>query len=674
MASRIGVDVGGTFTDLIILDEKTGKVIVGKLPSTPSAPENGVLAVVDASAGEHLTTSDYFVHGTTVGLNALLERKGALVGLVTTRGFRDVLEMRRSVRAVAYDQMWRAPEPLVPRNLRIEVTERMLADGTVDTELVPGDVTSAAQSFQTAGVECVAVVLLNSHANPQNELEVERLLREAGYTGDIALSHRVSGEYGEYERTSTTVVDSYVRPAVSGYLGRLSSGLTDRGFGGEYLISRSGGGASYFTDAAARPFETIMSGPVGGVAGTVALCTTLGISNAIAADVGGTSFDTSLIVDGRPQVVYEGQVIGLPLQSPWIDVRSIGAGGGSIAYVEAGLLHVGPRSAGANPGPVCYGRGGTEPTVTDAAAVLGILGQSDLAGGLQLDIAAAEAAVARLGDELGLSVETTAAGIIRIANAAMAGAIREITVERGIDPRDATLVGFGGAGPLFANLLASELGMSNVAVPAAAGNFSAWGLLSHELARSAGQTLIRGLDDSGLADANELAARLLDGLKSSGTEGADAILEPALDLRYVGQEHTITVLPKSAKGSITASPEEIATLFSENHERLYGHSMAAPVEVVSVRATVRIPLPSISSSLSLEGSPRTRGTAQVYSFSRGERIEFQVVDRESLSPGDTFSGPAIITEHTTATYVDQEFTVRVHESGTLLLTDVKEKN
>ena len=674
MASRIGVDVGGTFTDLIVLDESTGKVTVGKLPSTPGEPEVGVLAVVDAGADEHVTSADYFVHGTTVGLNALLERKGALVGLITTRGFRDVLEMRRSVRAVAYDQMWRAPEPLVPRRLRLEVTERVLADGSVDTPLAADDVVAAATEFIAAGVECIAVVLLNSHANPENELEVERLLRGAGYSGDIALSHRVSGEYGEYERTSTTVVDSYVRPAVSGYLGRLSSGLTDRGFGGQYLISRSGGGASYFADAASRPFETIMSGPVGGVAGTMALCTTLGISNAIAADVGGTSFDTSLIVDGRPQVVYEGQVIGLPLQSPWIDVRSIGAGGGSIAYVEAGLLHVGPRSAGATPGPVCYGRGGTEATVTDAAAVLGILGQSDLAGGLQLDVAAAEKAVATLGDELGLSVEATAAGIIRIANAAMAGAIREITVERGIDPRDATLVGFGGAGPLFANLLASELGMSDVAVPAAAGNFSAWGLLSHELARSAAQTLIRRLDETGLKDADELAGRLLAGLQSSGAEDGDSILEPALDLRYVGQEHTITVQPTSEKGSISASVEEIAQQFSENHERLYGHRMEAPVEVVSVRATVRIPLPSLSSSVTLDEAPRARSTAQIYSFSAGGRTEFQVIDRASLSPGDSFHGPAIVTEHTTATYIDQEFTARVHESGTLLLTDSKEKN
>ncbi|CAN5209432.1 hydantoinase/oxoprolinase family protein [soil metagenome] len=672
MASRIGVDVGGTFTDLIILDEKTGKVVVGKLPSTPSAPENGVLAVVDASAGDHLGSADYFVHGTTVGLNALLERKGALVGLITTRGFRDVLEMRRSVRAVAYDQMWRAPEPLVPRNLRLEVTERTLADGTIDTPLSAEDVTAAAAAFGLAGVECIAVVLLNSHTNPANEIEVERILRHAGYAGDIALSHRVSGEYGEYERTSTTVVDSYVRPAVSGYLGRLSAGLTDRGFGGEYLISRSGGGASYFTDAAGRPFETIMSGPVGGVAGTMALCTTLGIANAIAADVGGTSFDTSLIVDGRPQVVYEGQVIGLPLQSPWIDVRSIGAGGGSIAYVEAGLLHVGPRSAGATPGPVCYGRGGTEPTVTDAAAVLGILGQSELAGGLSLLVVDAEAAIARLGDELGLSVETTAAGIIAIANAAMAGAIREITVERGIDPRDATLVGFGGAGPLFANLLASELGMSNVAVPAAAGNFSAWGLLSHELARSAGQTLIRRLDVQGLTEADEVAGRLLAGLQSSGRDSEGAILEPALDLRYVGQEHTITVQPRATAGQISAPWEDIATQFSDSHERLYGHRMEAPVEIVSVRATVRIPLPSISSSVSTDDAPKSRRSAQVYSFSRGGRTEFQVIDRASLVPGETFHGPAIITEPTTATYVDEEFTVRVHESGTLLLSAEKE--
>ena len=402
MATRIGIDVGGTFTDLILLDEDTGQVTVGKGPSNTTAVDQAVRGVLAASVdGEDVKRAAYFLHGTTVGLNALLERKGSRVGVLTTEGFRDVLDVRRLTRVDEngehmWDQLFKTPEPLVSRPLRLGVRGRILADGSVREPLDSDGVRRGGGVFNREGVESVAIVFLNSHANHAHELEAAELLRDAGFAGPLSLSHEVTGQYREYERASTTVVDAYVRPSVSGYLDRLESGLRAESFAGECLITTSSGGCLSFAEATLRPFETVMSGPVAGAVGASKLCAELGLALAITADVGGTSFDTCLLVDGRPRVKYEGDVVGMPLQTPWVDVRSVGAGGGSIAWVEQGLLHVGPRSAGADPGPVCYGRGGSEPTVTDAAVTLGMLARETLASGLKLDIDGAAAALGRL--------------------------------------------------------------------------------------------------------------------------------------------------------------------------------------------------------------------------------------------------------------------------------------
>jgi N-methylhydantoinase A len=467
MATRIGVDVGGTFTDLILYDDETGEVRVGKQPTTPAAPEEGVIAAVRAAVPDELVAaSEFFLHGTTVGLNALLERRGACVGLLATRGFRDVLEIRRGDRDDPYDLFWKHPPPLVARRLRLPVTERIRADGNVHTPLDEEDVRRAVETFRAEGVDCVAVTFLNAYANPEHELAAERALRRFGFEGDVSLSHQVSGEYREYERTTTAVVDAYVRPRIAHNLDRLERKLREVGFAGSLLVTRSGGGAMTFAEAEARPFETIQSGPVAGAEGAAELARNLDLGDVNSADVGGTSFDTCLITDGRPQVMYEGKVIGLPVQTTWVDVRSIGAGGGSIAYVDVGgLLRVGPRSAGADPGPASYGRGGTEPAVTDAAVALGMLGEGNLAGGIHLDVEAAHAALAPLAGTLRLEIPEVARGVLTIATANMADAIREITVEQGQDPRATTLVPFGGAGPLFGTLLARELEIHEIVVP-----------------------------------------------------------------------------------------------------------------------------------------------------------------------------------------------------------------
>ena len=526
MATRIGVDVGGTFTDLIAYDDVTGEVWVAKGSSTSAAPDEGVAVVVAAGVPlEHLRKAEYFLHGTTVGINALVERSGARVALLTTSGFRDVLESRRGDRDSMYEMLWKPRPPLVPRHLRIPVAERVFADGSVETPLADDDVRAAVELFAAEAVEAVAIVFINAYANPVHELAAERVLRDSGFDGEISLSHRTSGEYREYERTSTTVIDAYVRPRVSSYLGRIEHSLSERGFDGSLLVTSSGGGAMSFQDARERPFETVMSGPVAGAVGACELCQSLGIDLAITADVGGTSFDTCLIAGGRVNVKYEGAIDGMPLQTPWVDVRSIGAGGGSIAFVDhGGLLRVGQRSAGAVPGPVCYGRGGTQPTVTDAAAVLGMLAFGELAAGVHLDVESARRSLEPLAERLSLEVEGVARGIMTIASEAMANAIRSVTVDQGHDARLATLVAFGGAGPLFATLLSRALEIRTVIVPNYAGNFSAWGLLGQDLKRSAALTSIRSLDASGIVEANEILRALYE--RIDGARGA-TFREPA---------------------------------------------------------------------------------------------------------------------------------------------------
>jgi N-methylhydantoinase A len=670
VATRIGVDVGGTFTDLIAYDDVTGEVRVAKGSSTPASPDEGVAAVVAAGVPpDHVRAAEYFLHGTTVGINALVERNGAKVALLTTEGFRDVLEIRRGDREAMYEMLWKPRPPLVPRRLRIPIEERVLADGTVEMPLAETSVREAVELLTEEGVEAVAVVFINAYANPVNELAAESLLRESGFEGEISLSHRTSGEYREYERTSTTVIDAYVRPRVSNYLGRIETSLAEHGFGGSLLVTSSGGGAMSFEDARERPFETVMSGPVAGAVGACELCRTLGIDLAITADVGGTSFDTCLISNGQVNVKYEGSIEGMPLQTPWVDVRSIGAGGGSIAFVDhGGLLRVGHRSAGAVPGPVCYGRGGTEPTVTDAAAVLGMLAFGELAGGVRLEVERASRSLEPLAERLSIDVEGVARGIMTIAAEAMANAIRSVTVDQGHDARLATLVAFGGAGPLFGTLLSRALDISTVIVPSYAGNFSAWGLLGQDLKRSAALTSIRPLEAAGIDEANRILHDLYQRIDGGRTA---TYREPAFDLRYSGQEYTLTVTPPSGPdGSIAAEADAVLELFVGSYERTFGHTLEQPVEIVVTRATARTPLPRRSSGVATT-EPRDvqrRRTIDAYSFRAGTRLPFDVLPRGELGEV-ALAGPMIVSEETATTYVDVGFGVSVHPAGSLVLTD-----
>jgi N-methylhydantoinase A len=657
MATRIGVDVGGTFTDLVTYDDETGEVRVVKEPTTPAAIEEGVMAVVRKGVPDGLLQrAAFFLHGTTIGLNALLERRGEVVGLLTTKGFRDVLETRRGDRDDPYDLFWRPPAPLVPRDLRLPVSERVVASGSVERALDLDDVAWAYEIFREAGVTSIAIAFLNAYANGAHEREAAGRLRELGFEGVLSLSHEVSGEYREYERTCTTVVDAFVRPRVAAYLERLEALLRELGFAGTALVTRSGGGAMTFREAARRPFETILSGPVAGAQGAAALARELAAAEAIGADVGGTSFDTCLIVGGQPELLYEGRVAGLPLQTPWVDVRSIGAGGGSIAYVDVGgLLRVGPRSAGASPGPACYGRGGSEPTVTDAALVLGMLGPGELAGGLTLDHSLARRALEGLG--LG-SAEDAARGVLAIAAASMADAIREITVEQGRDPRGAALVAFGGAGPLFATLLVQELGVTQVVVPRHAGNFSAWGLLGADLTRERSRTRILPLSEHGLARARDV----LEGLGTELVAAGDGVREERLDLRYVGQEHTLTLTPPSEAG-----PDTVRALFARDYERTFGHTMDEDVEIVTLRVALRTPLPRLREHPAPAVAGEASSSTSAWSFTRGAQLDFALIRRDAFAPAVMVAGPAIVLEQTATTYLDAGFTARVGRAGALVV-------
>ena len=665
MSNRIGVDVGGTFTDLILVDEESGEVRVGKELSTPEAPERAVLTIVDAVVGEKLRECRYFLHGTTVGLNALLERTGAKVGLLATNGFRDVLEKRRSNYDEAWNPVWRPAVPLVPRRHRLPVRGRIAADGSVVEPLSADDVRWAVDTFTAEGIECIAIAFINAYASPQHELEAEAIVQECGFEGHVVLSHKISGEYREFERTATTVIDAYIRPRLSGYLDELERGLRERGCQAELLLTRSGGGALTFAEARSRPFEVIMSGPVGGAMGSGQLANELGDESVIAADVGGTSFDTCLVTSGQPSLLFQGEILGLPIQTPWVDVRSIGAGGGSISWVdEGGLLRVGPQSAGSNPGPAAYGRGGESPAVTDAAAVLGMFGDASLAGDLQLDGERAAAAFEPLAARLGLSVEQLARGTMVIANAMMAGTIKTITLERGVDPRESTLMMFGGAGGLFATLLASELAVRRVVIPPYPGNFSALGLLGADLVKSHARTRLLQLDADGLAEASRTLQELF-----AAFDGAEqTVQEAAVDLRYSGQEHTLTLPVEWDESRVVTEPAALVDAFTRSYDSTFGHTMTEPVELVTMRATLRDVLPTPRVLPPAPSGPSTIGkVVDAYSFAASEWTPFAIVARGGLDRGASLSGPAIIVEPTSTTYLDAGLSASAHETGALII-------
>ncbi|WP_405146312.1 hydantoinase/oxoprolinase family protein [Sphaerisporangium sp. NBC_01403] len=672
-ASRLAIDVGGTFTDVVELIPETGELRFDKVPTTPEAPTKGVMSAFGVARAP-MTDIGMFTHGTTLGLNALLTRTGARTAVIGTRGFRDVYLLGRTDRRTNYDITYRKPPALLERHDTFEVTERSRFDGTVHTPFDVDDARRVAAVVAARGYQSVAVAFLHSYANPGHELRMREVLAEVAPGVAVTLSHELSREYREYERTSTAVLDAYVKPIVRHYLHTLEGELASGGFGGRFLMTRSGGGAMTASSAREQPVSLILSGPAGGVIGAAALSKILDRPNLITIDMGGTSLDASLILDYEP-VLYQGaEFEQMPINTPSLYIHTIGAGGGSIAWLdEAGALQVGPQSAGAVPGPACYGRGGTAPTFTDAALALGYLGGgTPLGGKLTLDAALADKALQPIAGELGMTVKALARGIVRISNTKIMGAVRAITVELGRDPKDFALLSFGGGGGLVAVEVARELGIPTVIVPPGQGAFSAFGMLmadvQHDFARTSVSPL-DGLDPSAVeASYGEMEREALAQLAGEGFGERSVTLARSLDVRYAGQEHSVTVaFPASADDMVTRVAESFARL----HERQYGHTMGDPVEVTTLRlrATGSVDKPALPLVARREsGSLSAEGTRAVHLSADRPAAGYALYTRESLLAGDAIEGPAVIAEHTATSVIHAGDRLTVGPYGELVIS------
>jgi N-methylhydantoinase A len=664
---RISVDVGGTFTDVVTLDPASGDLRLEKVETVPRNPASGVLEGF-RKAEVSFEEIDYFVHGTTLGLNALLTRTGSQVAIITTKGFRDVYELGRTDRDAMYDFKYRKPESLVPRYLRLEVTERLDYQGNVLTPFDHEEAVKLAKHLREEGIPSVVVCFLHSYINPNHEIEMEKVLLEEYPGVSVTLSHRLTREYREFERTSTAVIDAYIKPIMRTYLDRLGSELKEEGYNGQFLLTRSGGGAMTAKAAKEEPVHSVMSGPAGGAIGAAYLAELTGHPNLITLDMGGTSLDTTMVVDGQISVENEALVENLPISTPMIDIRTIGSGGGSIAWIDdGGALQVGPKSAGADPGPACYGKGGVNATFTDAALILGYLDdQNFLGGAMTIDPNLSRDAITKLADQLSLSVEQTAAGIVRISEAKITGAIREISVERGYHPKEFGLLGFGGGGGLVSCNVAREIGIPTVIIPPGAGNFSAWGMMMVDVVYDFAQTYVTGLAGADVNEITKLYGVLEDNgresLRRDGFAAKDCKFIRWAEMRYAGQEHTVKIEIPGEE----LTPDhllEIAENFGNAHEAQYGHQTTDPLEIVTlrVRAVGVLPKPRIAKLEAGIGNVTAalKGTRKVYQSSINAHVEYGVYDRFKLLAGDEVTGPAIIEEpsHTTVLHEGDVLTV-----------------
>jgi len=672
MRIRVAVDVGGTFTDVVKLVPETGELRFEKVLTTPDEPTRGVLSAFSSAnaAPEDVTI---FNHGTTLGLNSLLTRTGALTAIISTRGFRDVYLLGRTDRRAMYDIKYKKPISLVQRYDTFEVTERSYFDGTVGQPLDEADARAVAEEITRRGYESVANAFLHSYANPAHERRMGEILREVAPEIEVSLSHELSREYREYERTSTAVLDAYIKPKIRSYLLDLDAQLISRAFTGRFLMTRSGGGAMTATAARDQPVNLILSGPAGGVIGAAAFSRMIDRPNLITVDMGGTSLDASLVLEHEP-VLYQGaEFEQLPINTPSLNIQPIGAGGGSIAMIDdGGALQVGPQSAGANPGPAAYGRGGTAPTFTDAALVLGYLGtDTPLGGTLTLNEKDAEQALDPLAKDLGLSTRSLARGIVRISTTKIMGAVRAITVELGLDPKDFALLAFGGGGGLVAVDVARELGIPTVIIPPGQGAFSALGMMMADVQHDFARTFVTPLDGidiqviTHLFDdmANDASATL----EREGFDSSSQHVVCTIDVRYSGQEHAVTVRAPSQIGVNFAS--EIREKFEDLHARQYGHSMTDPIEITTLRlaAIGAVEKPSFPKVPARGSEPLSSfGSRSVYvTNDQGEK--YALFAREDLKWGDFLAGPAVITEHTATTVMHAGDVLKIGTYGEMVI-------
>ncbi|MEP7033594.1 MAG: hydantoinase/oxoprolinase family protein [Actinomycetota bacterium] len=670
----MAIDIGGTFTDLVVLDPEAGALTLAKADTTPARLDDGVMKAFDES-GVDPASVELLIHGTTVVINAITERRGVPTALVTTRGFRDVLLIGRANRPDLYNLAYRKPEPFVPRRRCFEVTGRMSHRGDVLTPLESSELAGLAERIRHAEVEAVAICLLHSWANPAHERAVAEVLAALLPSVEIVASHQISSQWREFERTSTAVLAAYVKPVVAGYLSSLSDRVRGAGVPGRLYVMRSAGGVSSFERAVAAPINLLESGPVAGVAAAAEAGRRIGAQHVLALDIGGTTAKTSAVRDGRMRIETLHHVertpvsAGYPVQAPVVEIVEIGAGGGSIAWADdAGGLHVGPRSAGAEPGPVCYGRGGSEPTLTDANLVAGRLDPAYFLGGtMPLDGEAARGALTRLGSAIGeANPAGVARGILRYAVAQMAHALRLVTLRRGFDPRDFTFVAYGGAGPLHAALLARELGISRTVIPPAPGHFSAFGMLLGGLRADAVRTHLGALDAAALGSLfGELEQEATAALEDPS---ADSEVERFLELRYAGQEHTLEI-PLPAGPIDDAGLERLRGDFDRRSQEAYAFSLPSEVEVVAARVGVTAPFGRVEWPQAPTRAAHAFAPRQVDFDQHGGVCTAQVVDRGTLEVGEALVGPCIVEEPASTTLVLPGQRVRKDDLGNLLIDE-----
>jgi N-methylhydantoinase A len=668
----VGVDIGGTFTDLVAIDRETGEVVVAKESSVPAEFHRGVEAALEQAGLAELAQ---FRHATTVGTNAIIERGGATTGLLTTEGFRDVLLAGRANKPDLYDSEWDPPPPLVPRGRIFGIPERVDYAGQVVKPLDTAAVEAAAAQLRELGVEAVAICFLNSFMNPSHEAETKRIVEEALPGAFVCASHEVLPEIREFERTSTTVANAYLGPSMSSYLAKLtnllSAGPESARLAGELLVSHSGGGLMTVDSAGRLPARICQSGPAAGVMGARDVARRLGHRDAISLDMGGTSADVAAIVDGEPAFHNEWHIeFNIPIIFPAVDLVTIGAGGGTIAWIDStGALRSGPRSAGADPGPVCYGRGGTEPTNTDANLVLGRLRpESFLGGRMKLDVEAAERAIeTKIAGPLGMPLAEAASGMLRLSNNAMLGAMRLMTTQRGYDPRRFSLVAFGGAGALHAADLAMASGIRQIIIPRLPGLMSARGILAIDVRHDLLEPLFQRastLDPQLLRGAIERLDARAEDLRRRDDSITEWRLERSVDVRYFGQISGYLNLPLDGAGE---GVDGLVERFEEEHAREFGYRLPhgiAEVEIVNLRGALIGEVDHPPEPAFEPAAAGPRGDVDAYFPGQG-RLPSALVEREGLAVDERIEGPAIITEWASTTVVPPGATARVEAGGEL---------
>jgi N-methylhydantoinase A len=675
---RVGIDVGGTFTDIFVCDEASGETVSAKVPTTPENQAIGVMQSLE-SAAVSLADVSFIAHGTTTGTNALIERKGALTGLLATEGFRDVLEIMRTDRESGYDLTWEKPRPLVRRRYRWEVVERIDKDGSVELPLDEEQARAAIRELFELGVEAVAVSFLHSYANPRHEERLRELVLEERPEAYVSLSSEINAEYREFERTSTTVIDAYIKPVMARYIGRLITELNAAGLGRQLFLMQGSGGMITADRAVDKPIATLSSGPAAGAIAAAKVGAQAGLGDIVTFDVGGTSTDVSLIHAGRPFVTHAKQIEwGLHARVPMIDVESVGAGGGSIAWIdEGGGLKVGPQSAGASPGPICYGRGGTAPALSDALLVAGILGH-DIAGGrLHLDRDLAVQGLEPLAQELGLALDRVVAGVIEIAEGNMANAVRSVSIWKGLDPRDLTLVAFGGAGGMVAGNVARALDIPRVLVPVFPGNTCAMGLLMTDMQEDATVAYLARAGEIALDAMNErlgdLRARVEATLSDQGVEPASVAFRHFADMRYHGQIHELSV-PLESFPVTPQTLDRALEAFEQTYEDIYTIRLegGAP-ELTSLRVTGAGQIPQYSlGEFTGGGEVEPKESREVLEGGRFRSVD--VYSRYDLPAGTALRGPVVVEEPGSTIWVASGMSAEVDAYGNFVIaTDVSAK-